>query len=500
MPLDSPASEVPSGSPSQGNIASDDEQMFNWAPVSLWLEDYSGLKRLFDLWRSQGVTDLTAHLAAEPQRLEMCLRQYRVLRVNQFTLDLFEARDLQTLQNRLDEVLRDDTRQCALSELNQLWSGQMGFQTQTVNYTLGGRRLEVRIRARILQGHEATWDRLLLTLEDVTREEQNRELLAERERYARSLFELSPVSLWVEDFTAIKTLLDEVRACGIEDFATFVQVHPEFVDRCMQEIRVIDINRHTLHMLGASGKEELVQKLGQVFRDDMHDSFKAQLIDLWNGRTFQQREVVNYTLNGSKLHIHMQFDVMPGHEADWSRVLVSLVDITARKKAEAYLEFLGKHDVLTKLRNRAFFSDEVNRLSRKGPWPVSVLVIDLNGLKEVNDEEGHAGGDAMLRRAGEVLGKAVDAPACACRIGGDEFIVLMPGSQPGDAQVMHDRIAKVLELNNQFYPGKPLSFAIGQGTCQAGESLDQTIQRADRAMYEAKAAHYQTQAKDRRTR
>lgn len=462
-----PASEsTASSQPPADHTPSDYEQMFDWAPVSLWLEDYSGLKRLFTQWRSEGIDNLASHLKAVPQRLEQCMREYRVLRVNQYTLDLFEARDKAELQSRLSEVLRDDIKDTITDELCQLWSGRMGFDTQTFNYTLSGRRLEVRIRARILQGHEDTWDRVLLTLEDVTREEHDRKLLAERERYASSLFELSPVSLWVEDFTAIKALIDEVRACGIEDFSTFVQVHPDFVGRCVQEIRVIDINQHTLHMLGAPSKEAVIKQLGEVFRDEMHESFKAQLIDLWNGKTFQQREVVNYSLNGTKLHIHMQFAVMPGHEADWSRVLVSLVDITARK----------------------------------GPWPVSVLVIDLNGLKEVNDDEGHAGGDAMLRRAGEVLGKAVDAPACACRIGGDEFIVLMPGSQPGDALVMQERIAKVLELNNQFYPGKPLSFAIGQGTCQAGESLDQTIQQADRAMYEAKAAHYKAQAKDRRAR
>jgi hypothetical protein len=63
----------------------------------------------------------------------------------------------------------------------------------------------------------------------------------------------------VEDFTAIKALIDEVRACGIEDFSTFVQVHPDFVGRCVQEIRVIDINQHTLHMLGAPSKEAVIK-------------------------------------------------------------------------------------------------------------------------------------------------------------------------------------------------------------------------------------------------
>lgn len=479
-------------------VSLDFEEIWDLAPVSLWLEDYSGLKRLFDLWREQGVIDLAGFLAEDASRQDLCIEQFKVLRVNQFTLDLFEASNLEELQSRINDVLRDDIRNCVTYELCELWAGRMGFATQTFNYTLSGRRLEVRIRARILQGHEANWDRVLLTLEDVTQEEESRQRLEEQQRYAQSLFELSPVSLWVEDFSTIKILLDEVRACGIDDFVTFVQVHPEFVGRCMQEIRVIDVNRHTLQIFDATSKPQLIEQLDQVFRDEMHDTFKLQLIDLWYGKLFQQREVVNHTLTGHLLHIHMQFHIMPGHEADWSRVLVSLVDISARKKAEAYLEYLGKHDVLTKLRNRAYFTEEVNRLSRKGPWPVSVLAIDLNGLKQINDEAGHAAGDAMLRRAGEVLSKAMDAPACVCRIGGDEFVALLPGGDTRDAQAVQDRIAELLELNNQFYQGHALSLAVGAATCQAGEVLDQAIQSADQAMYRAKTAHYQQQAMERR--
>ena len=134
----------------------------------------------------------------------------------------------------------------------------------------------------------------------------------------------------------------------------------------------------------------------------MHESFAEQLQDLWDGKTFQQREVVNYSLAGDAVNIHMQFSVPDSNLHDWGLVLLSLVDITARKKAEAYLEYLGKHDVLTQLRNRAFYAEELNRLTRKGPWPLSVIAIDLNGLKVVNDEQGHAAGDSMLRRVGEV--------------------------------------------------------------------------------------------------
>ncbi len=97
--------------------------------------------------------------------------------------------------------------------------------------------------------------------------------------------------------------------------------------------------------------------------------FRGQLVDLWEGKLFQQREVVNYALDGTQLHVHLQFSVLPGHEDDWSLVQLALTDITARKKAEEYLEYLGQHDELTKLFNRSFYADELNRLERKAPVP-----------------------------------------------------------------------------------------------------------------------------------
>jgi diguanylate cyclase (GGDEF)-like protein len=230
-----------------------------------------------------------------------------------------------------------------------------------------------------------------------------------------------------------------------------------------------------------------------VFRDEMTCHFAEQLIDLWHHKLFQQREVVNYGLGGDKLHVYLQFSVLPGHEADWSQVLISLTDITARKKAEAYLEYLGKHDVLTQLRNRTFYTEELARLARKGPWPLSVLAIDMNGLKQANDENGHAAGDGLLRRIGEVLTKAVDRPSVAARIGGDEFAVLMPGIDQRGAEQMKDRITALLELNNQFYgggQGLQLSLSIGVASCDAGDQIEATLSRADQAMYEEKARFY----------
>jgi diguanylate cyclase (GGDEF)-like protein/PAS domain S-box-containing protein len=473
--------------------------MFELAPVSLWLEDYSGLKSLFDQWRAEGVGNLRAFLRQDRSRVAECSRRIQLLRVNRRTLELFGADDLNHLKANLHEVFRDDMFDQHVEELVQMWDGHTHFRSHTVNYTLHGQRLNISLNANILPGHEHDWSRVLLAIEDVTERSRAERALRASELQAKGLFEHSPVSLWLEDFSGIKGLLAEVRDQGVVDFRTFLDVHPEFVTRCMLEIRVLDINQQTVDTFRAPDKATLLSHTDKIFRDDMRPHFAEQLVDLWHGRLFQQREVVNYALDGEKVHVYMQFSVMPGHEERWDQVLVSLTDITARKKAEAYLEYLGMHDALTGLRNRSFFTDELNRLERRGPWPVSVVIVDLNNLKGVNDESGHAGGDAMLRRVGEILRKAVERPATASRIGGDEFALLLPGTDLRGCEHLVEQIHELLALNNQFHAGgTQVSLSIGAASSKDGERLEAVVHRADQRMYAAKRDHYLRQGRDRR--
>ncbi|CAG1007208.1 putative diguanylate cyclase DgcE [Burkholderiales bacterium] len=476
----------------------DYETMFDLAPVSLWLEDYSALKALFERWRASGMDDLRAYLRADRTRVEECSRAIRLLRVNRRTLELYGARDEAHLVENLDHVFRDDMFDQHIEELGQLWDGGNRFGSETVNYTLAGRRLDIVLNGTVLPGHEDRWDRVLVAVKDVTERARAERDLARSEAYARGLFEDSPVSLWVEDFGAIRKRLADLRERGITDFRTFLSVHPDFVTQCMREIRVLDVNRQTLAMFRADSTEALLLRLDEVFRDDMHVHFAAQLVDLWDGRLAHAREVVNYSLDGERVNVHMQFSVMPGHEDDWELVLVSLTDITARKKAEAYLEYLGTHDVMTKLANRSWFESEMARLERGGQWPVCVVMGDLNGLKEVNDRSGHAAGDALLRRAGEVLAKAISEPMVAARLGGDEFGILIPGGDERDGETVIARIETLVELNNQYYQGARLSFALGAAACRQGERIEQAMSAADERMYASKKACYVREGRDRR--
>lgn len=462
----------------------DEANVFDLAPIAMWIEDFSGVKELFDLWREQGVEDIRSFLRADSSRVMACSQRIRVLKVNCRTLELFEADDRDHLVANLHLVFRDEMLTSHINELSQLWEGRTEFSGSAVNYTLSGRRLDIQLRGSVLPGYETSLGRVLLTTEDVTAREDAR-------RYAEGVFEHSPVSLWVEDFSRVKNLLDGVRDRGIVDFRVFTDVHPEFVRQCMSEIRVVEVNRATLDLFAAPDARTLLQRQADIFRDEMEKHFREQLIELWNSNLFHQREVVNYALDGSERYVLLQFSVFPGRERDWSLVQVALTDITARKKAEAYLEYLGKHDVLTKLHNRAFYTDELNRLERKSLRPVSIVVIDLNGLKTTNDQLGHAAGDSLLRRLGEVLKEAASQPNHAARVGGDEFAILMPGGDANDVAVMIDTVGKLLKINNQYYSNAPISIAIGAATSEPGEAMEAVVRRADLLMYQNKQAHYE---------
>src|SRR3546814_236107 len=129
---------------SLSNAETTNPDLFEITPTSLWLEDYSQLRVLFDQWKSQGVTDLVDHLERDPAHLAACFASARVLRVNQRTLSLFGAESFDELTARLHEVLRDDMIKAYMDELEQLWQGHNTFQSQTMNYALNGPRLDDR--------------------------------------------------------------------------------------------------------------------------------------------------------------------------------------------------------------------------------------------------------------------------------------------------------------------------------------------------------------------
>lgn len=155
------------------------------------------------------------------------------------------------------------------------------------------------------------------------------------------LFDRAPISLWEDDYSAVTAYLDGLRAAGVTGFRAYVAEHPEVLVAAMQRIQVIRVNRKTLELFKAASQTELFANLGRVFRDDMGHHFVDELVDMWAGKLSYEREGINYALNGDALNIQLNWVVLPEAEESFDHVLVTIQDITARKKAEDYLKYLG---------------------------------------------------------------------------------------------------------------------------------------------------------------
>jgi diguanylate cyclase (GGDEF)-like protein len=331
---------------------------------------------------------------------------------------------------------------------------------------------------------------VLVSIENITARKQAERELTFSENRLRGLFENSPISLWEEDYSRIKNYFDQLRAEGVTNGREYLQAHPEAVNACMGMIRVLDVNRKTLEMFGAKSREELIQNLDRVFRDQMHTHFRKELTDLWNGKLSYETEGINYTLGGNPLNIHLHLSVFPGYEQTFERVLVAIEDVTARHKAEEYLHYLGTHDVMTGLYNRAYYEEEMNRLSGGRQYPISIIIADLDGLKNVNDSLGHQAGDKLICRAAEVLKTSFRQEDVIARIGGDEFAVIMPLTEAQVAGETLERVETLVSLNNKYYGEPILGISLGTSTGQNGSDLRSVMRAADDNMYREKRAHH----------
>ncbi|HYA97497.1 MAG TPA: GGDEF domain-containing protein [Methylomirabilota bacterium] len=175
--------------------------------------------------------------------------------------------------------------------------------------------------------------------------------------------------------------------------------------------------------------------------------------------------------------------------AIYQQVLVErLREQLAEKQVHSrWLRNLAMVDPLTGLFNRRFaeqrLAAEVARSERKG-HPLCLLLMDLNDFKKVNDTYGHPAGDRLLQTFAEQVRQAIRATDLAARIGGDEFMVLLPECQAEEAHHVLDRLTS---LSFQWGSREiPISFSVGCEQYRSGERMEELVARTDRALYDAK--------------
>jgi diguanylate cyclase (GGDEF)-like protein/PAS domain S-box-containing protein len=256
--------------------------------------------------------------------------------------------------------------------------------------------------------------------------------------------------------------------------------------------RILYVNQSFLRMSGVTRDEMVGQDL-QIFRvNDADQTLKDALLHPLCQRQAFEGEAIASRKNGSEYSIELLLMPLHDEKGNVAYWVAYLKDISERKAQLAALERQALHDVLTALPNRTLLVDRIEQailVARRTKAPVALMVMDLDGFKEINDTLGHHAGDLLLQQVARRLLEEIRESDTVARLGGDEFAFVLPTVEDASAAIRFARrILKALE--------RP--FELENQKCEVGASIGVAMfpdhgadsatlmRRADSAMYHAK--------------
>lgn len=200
-------------------------------------------------------------------------------------------------------------------------------------------------------------------------------------------------------------------------------------------------------------------------------------------------ELTNHTLLISKDGTETPIEDTAAPIKDSNGMLIGCVlvfrDFSERKEKQRRIEYLSFHDQLTGLYNRRFFEEELKRIDVARNLPLSFVYADVNGLKMINDAFGHEAGDELIELVAQVLKTECRADDIIARIGGDEFVILLPKTPEPSVEKLVGRISEIINRHNIMNVQVSVSFGWDTKTAAAQSAMD-VMKSAENLMYKKK--------------
>jgi diguanylate cyclase (GGDEF)-like protein/PAS domain S-box-containing protein len=214
-----------------------------------------------------------------------------------------------------------------------------------------------------------------------------------------------------------------------------------------------------------------------------------------SGETFWSKEYRVQRADGSYVYVFDRAYIIHDESGKPIRMIGAIMDITARKQAEDILRQESLHDPLTGLFNRRYMEEMLEReiqRSQRNQQQISIIMLDVDNFKKINDTFGHAAGDTVLHNLGLFLLKYVRGGDIACRYGGDEFILVLPGASLKVTEQRAEKIRREAQsLMTDQYRKMPGGFTLSLGVAvypDQGSNRKAILAAADAALYAAKEA------------
>ena len=340
-------------------------------------------------------------------------------------------------------------------------------------------------------------------VEDVTELKVAEETIKASEKKYRLLFESAPVAMIERDTGDLKRHLDQLRADGISDLHRYFYQNPQEVARCMGLIKTVDCNTAFLDLMEAQTRDEIDSGISlSNSTEDFMRMAREIILMVADGNLSTEREDTFLTLKGTQKSVLGKSLPLGGHEDTLSRILIALVDISKRKQAEEALRASEQRfreqalrDNLTGLYNRRYLYQSLANLienAKANGSVVSVIFMDLDHFKFVVDTYGHLNGSRTIKEVGTTIRETLEKPAYAVAYAGDEFVVVLPDFDQGQAveqaKIIQARISNHVFLRDQgFEVSIRSSFGVATFPYHA-DDMTNLLATADQALFGAKGA------------
>jgi PAS domain S-box-containing protein len=197
-------------------------------------------------------------------------------------------------------------------------------------------------------------------LTDITDRVKMLDNLILNEQKYRSLFENMPLALWEDDYSEIILYLKKLEESGISKLEKYFSDNPQNVLEIVNKVKIIDLNKESVRLYETKNKEELLKSMDKVFMKEDYPAFARTILSLYKGKTNIENYVSKFKINNTQKTLSISWFVMPGHEKDLSRVLVSINDITVLTEAEKEIHKLNR-ELEEKVVKRTRELDETNK-------------------------------------------------------------------------------------------------------------------------------------------
>jgi diguanylate cyclase (GGDEF)-like protein/PAS domain S-box-containing protein len=289
--------------------------------------------------------------------------------------------------------------------------------------------------------------------------EKSQELAAERD-FTHQLIETAPIIIITQDLHGVILSINQIGALELD------------IDQQSLKGEIFD------HFLPPD-EEEHLRKLKKLRAEGCPGLFKID------------GKIVNSA--GKSRHFSWLHSIInPMHGNETPIVLTLGLNVSERKEVEEQMFWLATHDPLTELGNRREFKAELNRIisvAQRYNQQIALFYLDLDQFKIINDSSGHEAGDDLLKQVAKTLKASIRTSDVLCRIGGDEFTLIMPNAGLQGIEYLADKIIK--ELTGIQFHYKARSYKIGASIGiaiypQHGKTFLELLSNADLAMYKAK--------------